>query len=106
MQILSQRRGFEADHSSSTYEFFALNPLTSEQRTAVKQLTGESPHRHLHFHYIGDWQDIPSGWSDKLLTLGYDILVSESYDWWSVYLSLPHNPALLTQLELFLAKLV
>ena len=39
--------------------------------------------------------------SDKLLTLGYDILVSESYDWWSVYLSLPHNPALLAQLELY-----
>jgi hypothetical protein len=99
MKILSQRSGFDADHSSSTYEFFALNPLTPEQRTAVKQLTGESARRHLDFQYMGDWNDIPSDWPDKLLTLGYDILVSESYDWWSVHLSLPHDSALLARLE-------
>jgi hypothetical protein len=99
MRILSLRRGFDADHSSSTYEFFALDRLTPEQREAVRSLTGESPRRHLSFHYVGDWSDIPSGWPDKLLTLGYDILVSESYDWWAVYLSLPHDPALLERLQ-------
>lgn len=99
MQILSLRRGFDADHSSSTYQFFALNRLTPEQRAAVQDLTGESPRRHLSFHYVGDWKDIPSGWQDKLLTLGYDILVSESYDWWAVHLSLPHAPALLERLQ-------
>jgi hypothetical protein len=99
MRILSMRRGFEADHSSSTYRFFAFNRLTPEQRAAVQSLTGESPRRHLSFHYVGDWDDIPSGWQDKLLTLGYDVLVSESYDWWAVYLSLPHDAALLEQLE-------
>lgn len=99
VKILSQRLGFDADHSSSTYEFFALNPLTPEQRTAVKQLTGESARRHLDFQYMGDWKDIPSDWPDKLLTLGYDILVSESYDWWAVYLSLPHDSVLLARLE-------
>jgi hypothetical protein len=99
MQILSLRRGFDADHSSSTYEFFALNRLTPEQRAAVQELTGESPRRHLRFHYMGDWSDIPSGWRDKLLSLGYDILVSESYDWWAVRLSLPHDLALLKRLQ-------
>jgi hypothetical protein len=98
MRILSVRRSFEADHSSSSYEFFAFDRLTPEQREAVRGLTGESPRRHLSFHYMGDWQDIPSDWPDKLLTLGYDVLVSESYDWWSVYLSLPHDPALLERL--------
>jgi hypothetical protein len=99
MRILSVRRSFEADHSSSSYEFFAFDPLTPEQRKAVQRLTGESSRRHLHFHYMGDWQDIPSDWPDKLLTLGYDVLVSESYDWWGVYLSLPHDPALLERLQ-------
>jgi hypothetical protein len=94
MRILSVRRGFEADHSSSSYEFFALGKLTPEQRAAVQKLTGESPHRHLSFHYQGDWNDIPSAWPDKLLTLGYDTMVSESYDWWAVHLSLPHDPDL------------
>jgi hypothetical protein len=98
MRILSLRRGFDADHSSSTYEFFALDRLTPEQHAAVQSLTGESPRRHLRFHYWGDWNDIPSDWPDKLLTMGYDILVSESYDWWVVYLSLPHDPDLLGRL--------
>lgn len=99
MRILSMRRGFDADHSSSTYEFFALDRLTPEQREAVQALTGESPRRRLHLKYWGDWSDIPSSWPDKLLTMGYDILVSESYDWWAVYLSLPHDQALLERLE-------
>lgn len=99
MRILSIRQGFDADHSSSTYEFFALSRLTPEQRAAVQNLTGESPQRHLRFHYWGDWSDIPYEWRDKLLTLGYDILVSESYDWWAVYLSLSHDPVLLEQLR-------
>jgi hypothetical protein len=98
MRILSLRHGFEADHSSSTYEFFALDKLTPEQRTAVQDLTGESPRRHLSFQYMGDWSNLPSGWKNQLLTLGYDIMVSESYDWWAVYLSLPHDPGLLERL--------
>lgn len=98
MRILSLRHGFEADHSSSSYEFFALDKLTPEQRAAVQNLTGESPRRHLRFHYVGDWSDIPSDWPDKLLTMGYDVLVSESYDWWAVHLSLPHEPSLAERL--------
>jgi hypothetical protein len=101
MRILSVRRSFEADHSSSSYEFFAFDRLTPEQREAVQSLTGESPRRHLRFHYWGDWQDIPSDWPDKLLTLGYDVLVSESYDWWSVYLSLPHDATLMGRLRVY-----
>jgi hypothetical protein len=99
MRILSIRRVFDADHSSSSYEFFALGKLTPEQRAAVQDLTGESPRRHQRFHYMGDWHDIPSDWPDKLLTLGYDIMVSESYDWWAVHLSLFHTPALMQRLH-------
>jgi hypothetical protein len=99
MRILSLRRGFEADHSSSSYEFFAFDKLTSEQREAVRELTGESARRRLHFHYVGDWNDIPIDWPDELLTMGYDVLVSESYDWWAVYLSLPHDPGLMERLS-------
>jgi hypothetical protein len=99
MRILSIRRGFEADHSSSSYEFFALDRLTPEQRAAVRELTGESGRRHLRFHYMGDWSNIPDEWPDKLLATGYDILVSESYDWWSVQLSLPYDAILARRLR-------
>ena len=98
MRILSIRRGFEADHSSSSYEFFALDKLTPEQRAAVQELTSESGRRHLRFHYWGE-RSIPYGWEEKLLTLGYDILVSESYDWWGVQLSLPHDSTLVGRLQ-------
>jgi hypothetical protein len=101
MRILSVHHGFSADHSSSTYEFFALQPLTSEQRAAVQALTGEAGRRHLSFTYHGDWSDLPSAWPDKLLTSGYDILVSESYDWWGVHLALPHDADLLERLAAY-----
>ena len=74
MRILSVRHGFEADHSSSSYEFFALDKLTPKQRAAVQELTGESGHRHLRFHYMGDWSDIPDEWPNKLLAMGYFFL--------------------------------
>jgi hypothetical protein len=70
LRILSIRRGFEADHSSSSYEFFVLDKLTPEQREAVRELTSESARRHLSFHYMGDWSNIPSDWPDQLLTMG------------------------------------
>lgn len=89
MRILSIRQSFDADHSSSTYEFFSFDRLTAEQKEAVQALTGESGRRHLRFHYVGDWRDIPDDWPDKLLAMGYDVLISESYDWWAVHLSLP-----------------
>jgi hypothetical protein len=101
MRIRSVRQGFEADHRSSSYEFFAFDRLTPEERAAVQNLTGESPRRHLSFHYQGDWRDIPDDWPDRLLTLGYDVLVSESYDWWAVHLSLPHDPKLLDRLQMY-----
>lgn len=101
MKILSVRREFDADHSSSTYEFFALERLTAKQRQAVNALTGKSARRHLQFHYQGDWNDLPYTWINQLLALGYEILVSESYDWWSVYLALPHDPELQMRLTAY-----
>lgn len=101
MKILSVRQGFDADHSSSTYEFFALERLTAKQRQAVSALTGESARQHLQFHYHGDWNDLPFAWINQLLTLGYDILVTESYDWWGVYLALPHDPGLQKRLAAY-----
>lgn len=100
MRIPSLRQSFEADHSSSMYEFFALDRLTPAQRGAIRDLTKESGRRHLRLHYGGEGS-IPDGWTDELLTLGYDIMVSESYDWWSVYLSLPHDPDRLERLQLY-----
>jgi hypothetical protein len=43
MKILSIRRGFQADHSSTSYEFFAVEkPLNRSQREAVSDLSSRA----------------------------------------------------------------
>jgi hypothetical protein len=99
MRIMSCCTGYATDHSSSTYEFYSLDRLTKEQKEAVESLTGQRPTgRNIGFHYWGDFRDIPSGWVEKLLRDPYDIMVSESYDWWSTKMSLPYDEDLLTKL--------
>jgi hypothetical protein len=99
MKILSYCAGYATDHSSSTYEFYSLDRLTKEQKETVERLTGQQPRgRKISFHYWGDFQDIPSGWVEKLLSDPYDIMVSESYDWWSTEMSLPYDEDLLAKL--------
>ena len=99
MKIMSCCTGYATDHSSSTYEFYSLDRLTKEQKEAVERLTGQRPRgRNIGFHYWGDFQDIPSDWIEELLSDPYDIMVSESYDWWSTQMSLPYDEDLLTKL--------
>ena len=99
MKITSCCTGYATDHSSSTYEFYSLDRLTKEQKEAVERLTGQRPRgRNIGFQYWGDFQDIPSGWVEELLSDPYDIMVSESYDWWSTEMSLPYDEDLLTEL--------
>jgi len=99
MKIISCCTGYATDHSSSTYEFYSLGRLTTEQKEAVERLTGQRPRgRNIGFHYWGDLQDIPSNWIEELLSDPYDIMVSESYDWWSTKMSLPYDEDLLTKL--------
>jgi hypothetical protein len=99
MKILSYCTGYATDHSSSTYEFYSLDRLTKEQKETVERLTGQRPRgRNIGFQYWGDFQDIPSGWVEKLLSDSYDIMVSESYDWWSTRMSLSYDEDLLAKL--------
>jgi len=48
MEIISIRRGFASDHSSTSYEFLALGrPLDKEDRAAVASLSSRArPSRH------------------------------------------------------------
>jgi len=99
LKIMSCCTGYATDHSSSTYEFYSLDRLTKEQKETVERLTGQQPRgRNIGFQYWGDFQDIPSNWIEELLSAPYDIMVSESYDWWSTKMSLPYDEDLLTKL--------
>jgi len=93
MWILSVRRGFLADHSSTSYEFLAVDkPLDSKARTAVSRLSSRvRPTAYkTSFVYHAEGYDIPGGWG-ALMAKYYDVMYSESYDWWT--LSVAFNTA-------------
>ena len=86
MKILSIRKGFQGDHSSTSYEFFAVDkPLSRTECQKVASLSSRaSPtKRKVSFIYHGDWSDLPGGW-EPLMEKYYDVMYSESYDWWSL----------------------
>ena len=86
MKILSIRRGFLADHSSTSYEFLAIDrPLDAKARAAVAALSSRADPtaRRVEFVYHADGYDIPGGWLDLMFT-HYDVMYSESYDWWTL----------------------
>jgi len=86
MKILSVRRGFLADHSSTSYEFLAVDkPLGAKAQAAVSRLSSRaSPTaRRVSFIYHAEGYDIPGGWEPLLLKY-YDVMYSESYDWWTL----------------------
>lgn len=91
MKIFSIRRGFASDHSSTSYEFLAIDkPLDKEARAAVSSLSSRAnPTKHtVNFIYHADGYDIPGGWS-HLMEKYYDCMYSESYDWWLLSLAFP-----------------
>ena len=102
MRIISIRHGFECDHSSSNYEFFSSErPLTKAER---KKVSGYSSRSHpgtrkATFQYHGDWSDLPSGAEEDLLNHYFDILVSESYDWWHFAIAFDYDKKLLDTLK-------
>jgi hypothetical protein len=85
MKIISIRNGFTADHSSTSYEFLAIDrSLDADARADVAKLSrrAEPTERQVSFSYHMDGYDIPGGW-ESLMTQYYDVMVSESYDWWT-----------------------
>lgn len=91
MKIISVSRGFTADHSSTSYEFVAVDkPLNAEQRKEVRSLSRRCRPgaRRVNFIYHADGYDIPGGWV-RLLKSYYDVMYSESYDWWTLAMAFP-----------------
>ena len=91
MKIISVRKGFASDHSSTSYEFLAVDrPLDKKARAAVASLSSRADptRRRVSFIYHADGYDIPGGW-EPLMRDYYDVMYSESYDWWHLVLAFP-----------------
>lgn len=94
MNIFSVRRDFASDHSSTSYEFLAIDtPLDIQARAVVSSLSRRAnpTKRRVSFIYHADGYDIPGGWS-PLMENYYDCMYSESYDWWLLALAFPLPP--------------
>ncbi len=85
MKIIAVHRGFACDHSSTSYEFLAVDkPLAQKARRDVSSLSSRAnpTRRRVSFIYHAEGYDIPGGW-EKLMREYYDVMYSESYGWWT-----------------------
>ncbi len=99
MRILSIKRHLSADHSSSTYQFVAVDKLTSAEKKLVADLTGETPTgQELYVHYWGE-RETPWKWHEQLLGGPYDVSASESYDHWQAEFTMPYEEELHRRIE-------
>ena len=89
MEILSIRRGFASDHSSTSYEFLAVDkPLSKKDRSEVSRLSrrADPSARRVNFTYNVDGYDIPGGY-EKLMANYYDVMYREEYSWWTLVIA-------------------
>ena len=89
MRIISIRKGFTSDHSSTSYEFLAVDKsLGKKEKAEVASLSSRADptSRRVSFIYHVDGYDIPGGW-EKLMGKYYDVMYREDYDWWTFALA-------------------
>ncbi|TKJ46339.1 hypothetical protein CEE34_08980 [Candidatus Aerophobetes bacterium Ae_b3a] len=101
MKILTIRKGFQADHSSTSYEFFAIEkPLSRSERGKVASLSSRArpSRRRVSFIYHGEWSDLPGGW-EPLMEKYYDVMYSESYDWWTLAMAFDADQKTIKEIE-------
>jgi hypothetical protein len=93
MQILRVRRGFQTDHSSSSYLFYAADKPVSEQGRRIAHRyssRAEVDKRSVRYHKWGDYPLSEDAYK-ALLAEHYDVMVSESYDWWTFMIAVPQT---------------
>lgn len=101
MKIISVKKGFTSDHSSTSYEFLAVDKvLSKKERQAVASLSSRADPtgREVSFIYHADGYDIPGGW-EKLMEKYYDVMYSESYDWWTLAMAFDYLEEQVSELK-------
>lgn len=101
MEIISIRNGFTSDHSSTSYEFLAVDKaLGKKERNAVASLSSRADptSRRVSFTYNVDGYDIPGGW-ESLMENYYDIMYREEYGWWTLALGFQSKPGQINELK-------
>jgi hypothetical protein len=103
MRILRIRPGFQADHSSSSYLFYAIDGEVSAagQRVAHRfSSSADVDEQFVRYHKWGDYELSSEAYS-ALLGEHYDVMASESYDSWTLMIAMPKTPQMETLLRPF-----
>ena len=101
MRILRVRRGFQADHSSSSYLFYAVDHEVSKKGQEIaNRFSSSAEVDESHARYI-KWgeSELSSGAFEALLDEHYDVMAEESYGWFTLMIAVPKTP----EMEGFLA---
>lgn len=95
MHILRIRRGFQADHSSSSYLFYAIDHPVSAKGQQVAHRFSSRADVDEHTARYQKWGGSELSWDayKALLTEHYDVMASESYDWWTLMIAVPKTAA-------------
>jgi hypothetical protein len=94
MRILRLRRGFQADHSSSSYLFYAVDHEVSKKGQEIANRFSSSAEVDEHHARYVKWGDreLSSAAFKELLDEYYDVMAEESYGWFTLMIAVPKTP--------------
>ena len=94
MRILRVRRGFQADHSSSSYLFYAVDHPVSAAGQAIAHRYSSRAEVDEHYARYVKWgeRELSSEAFEALLDEHYDVMAEESYGWWTLMIAVPKTP--------------
>lgn len=96
MRILRVRRGFQADHSSSSYLFYAVDrPVSAAGQAIAHRYSSRAEVDDRYARYV-KWGEssLASEAFEALLGEHYDVMAEESYGWWTLMIAVPKTPAI------------
>jgi hypothetical protein len=94
MRILRCRPGFQADHSSSSYLFYAIDgPVSTAGQRVAHRFSSRAEVDEQFARYV-KWGDtnLSTEAFPALLGEHYDVMASESYDSWTLMIAVPKTP--------------
>jgi hypothetical protein len=94
VQILRVRSGFQADHSSSSHLFYAVDkPVSARGQQVAHRFSSHADvdDRYASYQKWGE-SSLSSNAFPALLGEHYDVMASESYDSWTLMIAVPRTP--------------
>ena len=94
MRILRVRCGFQADHSSSSYLFYAVDrPVSAAGQAIANRFSSRAKVDKRYARYL-KWGEssLSSTAYEALMNEHYDVMAEESYGWSTMMIAVPKNP--------------